>query len=553
MHATNIVIAVLLSWAVYLTGLVVYRLWFHPLAKYPGPFLAKTSYFYAFYHAWIKDTAVAQLKCHQKYGHAVRYNPDSIMFDDPAAFREIYGFGKNFARGRAYAPMNADPHARPNILFNKDNKNHAWRKRIIQQAFSERALRQSQVYIKDHIDTLSDILNKMPVQEDGKWSQNTNIEKWIYWCIQDSMTDLVFGRSYNMLTDPAQRGLGEVCLNGLNRDHLVFQYPGLFTPGLNKWNDFGTWFMPAAVGEMMKFMAVGAGTALQRIETPAEDAKDRKDVLNYLLTAKDKVTGTGLEKEDVVAEACILLLAGGSTTAHALSSLFFYLSRDVNSMVFKTLAREIRSTFARPEDICLENIGSCTYLSATITENMRFVAGTAWWRDAQHHGATITIPDAHEYGSKSGAEPTSTVHFIPEGYTAGCSDFAIARNDSIYPDAYSFAPERFIPTSDFYTSRGFDKKAAQKAYELARSAHHPFIVGTRACVAESLALALMQLLTATLVWHFDFKQGEGKEGELGGGNGEWGREHKDEYQIYGSFTLKGSGPVVQFQKREGQI
>lgn len=543
MHPVHILITVLGSWTIYLIGLVVYRLYWHPFAKYPGPFLARISYFYAFYHAWIKDTSVAQLKCHQRYGHVVRYNPDSIMLDEPAAFREVYGFGKPFSKGRAYAPMNTNPHARPNIVFNNDKKDHAWRKRIIQQAFSERALRQSQTYTKKHVNILCDIFGKMPPGKDGKWSDNTNIEKWIYWCIQDTMTDLVFGRSYNMLTDPTQREVGEVCLSGLNRDHLIFQYPGLFTPGLNKWNDFGTWFMPAAVGQMMAFMGVGAGFATQRIESPPENADQRQDVLSYLLNAKDKETGTSLEKEDVVTEACILLLAGGSTTANALNALIFYLSRNVNAEVLKKLTQEIRSTISKSEDIRLENLNKCTYLHATITECLRLTAGTAWWRDATRDGATVTIPDDHAQFSK-------TVHLIPEGYTVGCSDFATARNGSIFPDAYAFAPERYISSSDFYTSRGFDKQAAEKAYELCRTATHPFSIGTRACLAESLALALMQLVTATLIWHFDFRQGDGIEGELGGGNGGWGREHKDEFQWYGSFTLKGVGPVVQMRKTD---
>lgn len=548
MHATNILIIILLSWMVYLIGLVIYRLFFHPYARYPGPLLARVSYLYAFYHAWNRDTSVAQLKCHLKYGNIVRYNPDSLLFNDPVAFRTIYGYGKNFSRGRAYAPMNTNPHARPNLLFNGNRKDHAWRKRIISQAFDERALQQSQVYIRGHIDGLCEIVGKIPVDQDGKWSQATDMQRWVYWCIQDIITDLVFGRPYNMLTDPAQRALGDICISGLNRDHLVFQYPGIFAPGLNKWNDFGTWFMPAAVEQMGKFMGLGAATAMQRIHSPPKDAEDRKDVLGYLLTAKDPTTNTGLEKEDVVKEACILLLAGGSTTAQATAALLFYISRKVNAQVFNTLAQEIRSTFSSPEEVTLHNLVKCTYLHATITESLRLTFGLAKWRDAGPNGATVTTSISHDP-----SDPAVTHHYIPHSYTVGVSDFSVARNPNIFPDPYSFAPDRYIPSSSFYTARGFDKDAADKAYELSRYASHAFSLGPEACVAESLALASMQMLIAMLVWRFDVRQAKGKEGEIGGGNGEWGREQKDEYQWYGSFTSRGFGPVVQFRKREGKL
>jgi hypothetical protein len=39
----------------YIIVLAVYRLWFHPLAKYPGPFLARITDAHQLYHAWKGD------------------------------------------------------------------------------------------------------------------------------------------------------------------------------------------------------------------------------------------------------------------------------------------------------------------------------------------------------------------------------------------------------------------------------------------------------------------------------------------------------------------
>lgn len=49
-------------------GLVVYRLCFHPLAKYPGPFLAKITDVHQLYHAWKGDRHLEFWRMHERYG-----------------------------------------------------------------------------------------------------------------------------------------------------------------------------------------------------------------------------------------------------------------------------------------------------------------------------------------------------------------------------------------------------------------------------------------------------------------------------------------------------
>ena len=86
-HPTHVLLIAIAAGLAYLSSLVIYRLFFHPFAKYPGPFWAKISYLFAFYHAWIGDTAQTQLWCHQKYGPTCRYTPDSLLFNDVQAFK----------------------------------------------------------------------------------------------------------------------------------------------------------------------------------------------------------------------------------------------------------------------------------------------------------------------------------------------------------------------------------------------------------------------------------------------------------------------------------
>lgn len=51
-----------------MVGLVVYRLYFHPLAEYPGPLLARITSFDAAWHAWKGDSHMVLYHAHRKYG-----------------------------------------------------------------------------------------------------------------------------------------------------------------------------------------------------------------------------------------------------------------------------------------------------------------------------------------------------------------------------------------------------------------------------------------------------------------------------------------------------
>lgn len=59
-----------LSFLLYLIGLAVYRLFFHPLAKFPGPKLAAvTRYYEAYYDVWKHGRYIWKIRdMHEKYG-----------------------------------------------------------------------------------------------------------------------------------------------------------------------------------------------------------------------------------------------------------------------------------------------------------------------------------------------------------------------------------------------------------------------------------------------------------------------------------------------------
>lgn len=63
-------IVILASLVGYVLLKSIYRVYFHPLAKYPGPFWAKVTSLYDFYQAWSEHRAHNLLALHREYGRS---------------------------------------------------------------------------------------------------------------------------------------------------------------------------------------------------------------------------------------------------------------------------------------------------------------------------------------------------------------------------------------------------------------------------------------------------------------------------------------------------
>lgn len=134
----------------------IYNVYFHPLARYPGPFLAKVSPIYSiwglFRGRWPFD--VHQL--HLKYGPILRLMPNELAFTDPQAWKDIYGHRQGhpqFHKDPIHVGSVQDiPGA--TTLTMADDANHTRQRRTLSHAFSQKALLEQESIIRGYVDLL---------------------------------------------------------------------------------------------------------------------------------------------------------------------------------------------------------------------------------------------------------------------------------------------------------------------------------------------------------------------------------------------------------------
>ncbi|KAG9244843.1 cytochrome P450 [Calycina marina] len=510
----------------WIVAYVVYQQWCHPLAKYPGPFLAKFTNLYAAHHAWKGDLHLDMWRMHLKYGDKVRYAPNRLLFNTSAALKDIYSNNKNVKKSEVY---NAMVHRAPNTLTQRDKKLHARNRRLISQGFSESSMRvyekpmaaQIDIFCRCLMENEEEPINGISYPLEGGWSPPRDMAKWCERLAFDLMFDIVFNDEYEMVGKPNYRRVLDAISTSAVRVGVLVQAPELKeSRRLNKW------LFPKQIAARTEFISfVNKMLQSKGSKSEAEANPDRRNVFTILTNAKDPETGESLRASEIGAESTTLIIAGSDTTSTALSAFFFYISR--NSHVYDKVAKEVREHFTNAEEIHNRpKVNQCLYLRACIDEAMRMSpsVGSALYREVENGGAFI---DGDH---------------IPAGYDVGTGIYSIHHNPEYFPYPFKYHPERWIVGPDAST---------KDSVERAQSAYTTFSLGPRGCIGKGLAMMEMMSVLATVLYKFDFKIPEGQLGRVGEGNiaAEFGRHRDDELQLKDQVTAAKFGPVLQFRPR----
>ncbi|KID91342.1 cytochrome P450 3A31 [Metarhizium guizhouense ARSEF 977] len=501
-----------------ITVLCIRRLYFHPLSKYPGPFLARVTDLYAAYHAWKGDIHVDMWRQHERYGPCVRYAPNRLNLNTTGALKDIYSGNTNFQKSPNYRVLR---HGAANTLTMVNRQEHARRRRIVSQGLSDAALRSHEPTLLAHIKkcfaliTDADFPSQAQPQITDKegqkgWTRSMNMSDWFNWLTFDIMGDVVFGIGYDLLASPQNRIIPRAIEESNVRMSVLLQSPILIKIGR-----IDRFLFPKAIAARNQFLHFVSGLVRRVLGT--ECSLQTRTVVSALKSASDPVTGDALSMKEILAESTTLCVAGADTTSTALAATFFYLASTPRA--YRRLQQEVRRAFASSDEIRSgPTLSKLTYLRACIEEALRMSppAGSSLSREILTGDATV---DGRA---------------LPAGTEAGVPIYAIHHNAKYFPDPFEYRPERWLRSESSTTGPSVDD---------ARAAFCPFSVGSRSCVGKGMAMMELSLTVAYAMYTLDFTLTSENDSLKG-----WG--FPGEFPLADHITGSKNGPFLRFKSRD---
>ncbi|KAI1354453.1 trichodiene oxygenase [Xylaria sp. FL0043] len=452
----------------YLSSLSFYRLFLHPLARFPGPKLAAITRWFEGYYDVVRDGQYTfQIaKLHQKYGPIVRISPHELHISDAAFYNTLYCQDGRWDR---YAWAWDAWGAEGPTIHTVHHEQHRARRQPLATFFSRAKVLNRQEMIRKHVEKFCHHLSQIAVL--GK---TVNLGAAISALARDVAFDYILAKSYNSLDSEdfdvavlhSAQGAGPLWRLTKHTGYVFHILNSLPIDWAMKLSDdnMKTFFthMKAAMKDTKDLIASVSSLTL--------DNKAQRTIVHEILDSKLPSRDKSFQR--VFEEVTSVSGAGFETTGSALRLICFHVFS--NTEVLRRLRTELKAAEAENSDVMvLKVLEKLPYLTSTIMEGLRLSPGVAT-RMAR------IAPDRDLFYKE---------YKIPAGTPVGMTTILMHTDEELYPDPMSFNPERWMG------HRGM--KIEEKAYA-------PFSRGTRMCIGMHLAWAEMYFVIAALVQHFDF-------------------------------------------------
>ncbi|KAJ5682420.1 cytochrome P450 [Penicillium macrosclerotiorum] len=445
----------------------IYNLYFHPLRKFPGPKIAAITPLYEYYFDLFKHGMyIWEIeKMHAKYGPVIRFNPHELHIKDSFFYDEIYA--PSAKKREKYSQFVAGFAAPGSMIATVGHEHHRMRRGKINNFFSKRSVVALEPMIREKITNLITRL------EEAKTEGTVfRLNALFAGLTADIITKYSLGRGSNYLISTAESNDLQVAVDGAS---MLFHTLRIFPFLHSVINMVPSWLMQKLHPKAASFLNVRKFIHQQCTELLKGPSGDTTSIPSIFDTLVDPT----IPKEERTAgrlsdEGWIILAAGIETTGKALSMGMFHLLND--KLLLMRLRKELSEVMPTPTSHATwAQIERLPLMSGVIKESLRL-----------SHGVTMRTPRV---------SPTDPLTYnglvIPPGTPLSQSTYFVLSDPTLFPDPYTFQPDRWIESDA--ESKGLNQFLVA------------FGKGSRQCLGMNLALCELYMTMAHIVRRFDME------------------------------------------------
>lgn len=442
------VLAILLLgvFLLYLAGLLVYRLYLCPIARFPGPKLAAMTYLYEGYYDVVKrgKYTFKIRDLHAKYGQSpdhstikmrasalvahlnfpgpiIRISPTELHINDPDYYDKLYNREGKWEKNPFYVNSFGNTVSGFGTV---GHDLHRLRRAAINPFFSKQKVTALQPVIQRLVDKLCNKFEKIRGTDEV-----VPIECAFDAFTMDVITEYSLDTSFGYLDKPGwssdfrelERAFGEM-------GYLQKMFPPLLTI-MNSLPDRLLLWMDPKMKLLLDFFRDCyeiAERMLRETDGKKYEEKSHPTIFYEIIHSEDLPASEKTPKR-LEGEAAAILGAGAVTTAWTLSVAMYHLA--VQPEKLERLRAEIRSIMPDSQKPAqLQRLEQLPYLTSVIMESLRLSNG-------------ISTRLAR-------VAPDRSIYFrdweIPKGTPVGMTSTLIHQNPDLFPQPLEFIPERWL-------------------------------------------------------------------------------------------------------------
>ncbi|KAK3936660.1 cytochrome P450 [Diplogelasinospora grovesii] len=450
---------------IYFATVIFYRLFLHPLARFPGPKLAAVTRYVEGYYDVVRGGQytwkIAEM--HKKYGPIIRISPYELHVDDPAYFEKLF---RQDGRWNKYWWSYERFAAKHSTVFCVEHDVHRRRRAPLNAFFSKANVARRQSIVREKTNKLCYRLS----QCSGS-GETVNLSAAVGALVRDVAMEFILSRDFhNLDMDDFNGSIGAI-FQGSGIMWRICKHIPWFRPVINALPRVVTRHTGDESGRAFltfrKQLTEITSEIMTSIATNSCDPDAPRTVIHDILASS---TLPEQEKtfERVYDEMGALTGAAFETTAHVMRIILYYLY--TQPAILSRLRAELATLTTEPR---LNELEQLPYLTAVLMEGLRLGPGNAT-RMAR------IAPDRDLFYEN---------WRIPAGTPVGMTTILMHMDPRVYPEPEQFQPDRWMDADV--------RKKADKTFA-------PFSRGTRNCGGMQLAWAELYLGIAALVQKFDF-------------------------------------------------